>query len=226
MKNSKMFSFITHTWNPVKYCSHGCLYCWARRYGLDPRPKLYEDRLNAKFPKGAFVFVCDLGDLFCDDMPCYIIERVAEVIENNPQAKFLFMTKNPSRYYDDLDPLDNVVYGITIESNRNYPELSRAPKQTDRLDVLLQLDRAMKRTFVSVEPILDFDLDSMVYFLTNFARAVAVGYDNYDHRLPEPPLEKTLMLIEELKRHGVKVFTKTLRPAWYENAPSKVMEEV
>ncbi|MEN3052058.1 MAG: DUF5131 family protein [Candidatus Methanosuratincola petrocarbonis] len=210
-----MFSFITHTWNPVKYCSHECVYCWARRYGLDSKPKLYENRLNMKFPKDAFVFVCDLGDLFCSDMPPSIIERVVEVIEQNPQAKFLLMTKNPSRY-DDVSPLDNVAFGVTIESNRNYRELSKAPKQTERLDALVQLDRAMKRTFVSVEPILDFDMDAMVYFLTNFTKAVAIGYDNYGHKLPEPPLEKTLMLIEELKRHGVKVFTKTLRPAWHE----------
>jgi len=45
---------------------------------------------------------------------------------------------------------------------------------------------------------------------------VSIGYDNYNWRLPEPPLAKTLQLIEELEKHGIKVERKTLRKAWWE----------
>jgi len=44
--------------------------------------------------------------------------------------------------------------------------------------------------------------------------AVAVGYDNYNNHLPEPPLEKTMQLIERLEKAGITVFRKTLRERW------------
>jgi len=44
---------------------------------------------------------------------------------------------------------------------------------------------------------------------------VYVGYDNYDNRLPEPPLKKTLMLLDDLSEMTF-VVRKTIRPAWFE----------
>jgi len=47
-----------------------------------------------------------------------------------------------------------------------------------------------------------------------------VGYDNYGIlkklKISEPPLDKTLELIDILKQHGIEVRTKTLRKAWNE----------
>jgi hypothetical protein len=45
-------------------------------------------------------------------------------------------------------------------------------------------------------------------------RAVAIGYDNYDNKLPEPSLTKTLQLIDSLEKAGITVYRKTLREAW------------
>ncbi|MEM4531792.1 MAG: hypothetical protein QXY39_07990, partial [Thermofilaceae archaeon] len=28
--NSRMFSVVSETWNPVTGCTHSCVYCWAR----------------------------------------------------------------------------------------------------------------------------------------------------------------------------------------------------
>jgi hypothetical protein len=74
----------------------------------------------------------------------------------------------------------------------------------------------LNKLFVSIEPILDFSLLSFENDLVDFIRpwAVAVGYDNYNNHLPEPPLAKTLQLIEALEKAGIKVFRKTLREAW------------
>ena len=41
--------------------------------------------------------------------------------------------------------------------------------------------------------------------------AVAIGYDNYNNGFPEPPLSKTMQLIDELESLGIKVYRKTLR---------------
>jgi len=42
---------------------------------------------------------------------------------------------------------------------------------------------------------------------------VAVGYDNYNNHLPEPPLEITENLIHGLEAYEIKVYRKTLREA-------------
>jgi hypothetical protein len=43
---------------------------------------------------------------------------------------------------------------------------------------------------------------------------MAVGYDNYNNRLPEPTLSKTMQLIDCLEKTGITVYRKTLREAW------------
>ena len=48
---------------------------------------------------------------------------------------------------------------------------------------------------------------------------MAVGYDNYNNKLPEPSLARTEILIKELEAQGVKVYRKTIRRAWDEEAP-------
>jgi len=66
-----------------------------------------------------------------------------------------------------------------------------------------------------VEPIQDFNLD---YFTERIIEikpwAVAIGYDNYDNKLPEPSMAKTMQLIDRLEKAGITVYRKTLREAW------------
>jgi DNA repair photolyase len=31
LRMTRMFDFVTETWNPITGCSHECVYCWARR---------------------------------------------------------------------------------------------------------------------------------------------------------------------------------------------------
>jgi len=45
---------------------------------------------------------------------------------------------------------------------------------------------------------------------------IYIGYDNYGNKLPEPPLSMVLRLINALRSHGITVYEKTLRKAWYE----------
>ena len=75
-----------------------------------------------------------------------------------------------------------------------------------------------RRKLVVVEPVLEFDLkefsDALSYIRP---QEVYIGYDNYGNKLPEPPLEKTLRLIEE-SRKFTDVHAKSLRRAWYENS--------
>lgn len=227
---SRMFSFITGTANPLGgKCPGGCVYCWAQgEKGIAKRyrhekykgaARLYEKVLRKRYGSGDFVFVVDMRDLFSPDVPREMILSVLEWLVERPDAEFLLLTKWPERYleFEGEIPL-NVVLGATIESNRDYPLLGRATPQSLRLEAMqdVRLMYPEHRLFVSVEPVLNFDLhpflDSLFMLKT---WKVAVGYDNYRNRLPEPRLEKTEMLIDWLKQFR-DVEVKTIRRAWRE----------
>jgi len=221
----RMFSFITETWNPLAGgpCPGECSYCWAT--GLKNRYK-YSKYLGAwrvdekvvgkTFKPGAFVFVQDMGDLWAPTVPFSIQRKVLTNITENPNSTFLLLTKFPEGYeaYEDGIP-DNVVLGITMETNRSVSKFSKAPPPYDRL---ISFGNATKdngiRGFISIEPIMDFDREIFLPWL-NLVHpwAVAVGYDNYSNGLPEPPLAKTRELIGSLRRRGIAVYEKTLREA-------------
>ena len=227
-----MFSFISETWNPVAgACSHGCVGCWARaladRHKMSKyqgQPRIDEKQINRKFKGGDFVFVQDMSDLFAEDVPREVILRVLKQVEESPDAKFLLLTKNPKRYIDFIHWVpENCVLGATIESDRIEPRLGKAPNRLSRLSWMVMLRQTIDERyelgcyelplFVSVEPILDFNLNDFVKMLKWLRPwAVAVGMDNYGNGFPEPSLEKTMQLIEELEfNRGIKVFRKTLR---------------
>ena len=227
MTVQRMFPFITCTWNPLGgECRHLCEYCWARKLiernkfaKYQGRPRLVEKEMERQFKFGDFVFVCDMCDLFGEWVPGQLIEQILAVTNSFRKTKFLFLTKNPDRYYCLMRPgvvWKNVILGSTIESNRSYSKLSHAPDQRERLSRMYQqfrLDRGLKR-FISIEPILDFDLEFIPEIVKIQPWAVAVGYDNYGHHLPEPSLEKTLDLIRQLEANHITVYRKTLRECW------------
>jgi len=232
MDNNRMFPFITKTWNPVKAtCPHNCKYCWAKqlikKYNMTKymvkEPQFIQTKIN--FRPNDFIFVCDMIDLFADNVPSTIIQKVINVTYEYPDTKFLFLTKNPRRYTEFKFPV-NCALGVTIESNINYPKISDAPLQEDRLRAIDLLVSSSiywciynNPIFISIEPILDFTYDfiqKLLSFQLNGQFAVAVGYDNYNNKLPEPELEKTQWLITILRDNDIKVYEKTIRKAWYE----------
>lgn len=221
---SRMYPFITETYNPVGgVCPYNCVYCWAKalikRYGHKKYSGKYyfvEGALKKKFKAGSFVFLCDMLDLFAFNVPREIILKVLEIARNNPDSKFLLETKNPRRYSNFVKEFpDNVVLGVTVESNRDIP-VSYAPKIYTRIEWLLALANLTKLPlFISIEPILEFDLKPFLFAIKHIQPwAVAIGYDNYKHSLPEPELNKTLKFIEELEKFTV-VYRKTIKEAWW-----------
>lgn len=227
-RQSRMFSMVTETWNPVTGCPHNCRYCWARKLALTRlrHTNRYRDGFITRFNpeelrksfKGGVVFVSDMGDLFADTVKDEWILRVLRHAAKFPDTYFLFLTKNPERYHDFTDEFPpNSILGATIETDDDdlYLEhrISEAPLPSRRIKAMRLLNWDFK--FISIEPILDFT--------ENFPREIReirpfmvyVGYDNYGNRLPEPPLAKTKRLLKELSEF-TQVRQKTIRPAWYE----------
>jgi len=214
------------TWNPITGCLHNCIYCWARRYskrlaamGIEPykthdfKPAFAEWRLRQRFPKGSFIFVSDMGDMWGDWVPKEWIERVLRVLRAKRDSLFFFLTKNPKRYLEFRDKFsENMMLGATIETNRSY-KVTRAPPPKERFEAMRDLDWSHKA--VVIEPILDFDPEFINWIKEISPEMVHIGYDNYGNHLPEPPLIKTMTLREELSKI-TEVETSTIRKAWYE----------
>jgi len=229
MGQTKMFvadGKRVNTWNPVVGCLHGCVYCWARglaegklrhlpRYGDGFKPKLVEPELRRRF-RGGTVFVCDMGDLFGSWVPTDWVEAVLEATCRSPEATFLFLTKNPERYFEFLGGLPRqAILGATVETNRQYVGVSEAPPAGHRLEMMCRLRQYQpwRTLMLSIEPIMDFDLWPFLYLIEPVKpQFVYLGYDNHKHHLVEPPLAKTQALIQEL-RWFTEVRTKTIRKA-------------
>ena len=209
---TKMFDLVTLTWNPLGgKCPFNCIYCWSmsekglvKRYKMEKYqgpPRLIEKEFG-RFKEGEFVFVQDMSDLFAGIVPEEYIERVLEHIRKFPKTAFLLLTKNPERYreFEDRMP-NNCICGVTVETNldKGYDKISRAPLPKDRL-VTMRLLKDDIRKMISIEPIMDFDLDYFVNEIKAIKPSfVYMGYDNYNYGLPEPPLSKTIELMKQLK---------------------------
>jgi len=231
-KGRKMFTIVSEVWNPVTGCLHNCVYCWARRLALTRlrhtsryrdgfRPRIHPEEFRKRF-KGGVVFVSDMGDLWGEWVPDEWIRRVLNHVRRFPNTWFLFLTKNPQRYHDFLDEIPpNAILGATIETNRDTyfqensrPRISSAPPPSQRYKAMRDLDWPLK--LISIEPILDFDIDIFTKWIEEINPFIVyIGYDNYNNKLPEPPLSKTLELIKRLEDFTL-VIRKTIRPAWNE----------
>jgi hypothetical protein len=92
------------------------------------------------------------------------------------------------------------ILGTTIETNE-YPTgfHTNAPSIDERIQAMLSL-KPMKR-FVTIEPIMDFHIDSLVASIRVIdPDFVTIGADSKGHGLVEPPWEKVELLISELSK--------------------------
>jgi len=225
------------TWNPIGgRCEHKCTYCWAQAEGglVDKykmgkyrgEPTLIAKELFRVFKPGETVFVQDMSDLFAKNVKPHIIEGVLKHLAKFPETTFLLLTKNPARYYSFINYLTpNMICGATIETNRQNPDISNAPPPIYRFDSMRDLK--WKNKFISIEPVLDFDLDVFLKWLKVIApQTIHIGYDNYNHRMGEPILAKVESLISKLKIFIPNVEVKSMRTAWYESTDEKDREAI
>ena len=205
---SRMFSFITKTWNPVGgECQIKCSYCWARKliktYGMKKyvgEARLFPSELRRVFHEEDYVFVSDMRDLFEPFVPSIIIQKVLDFIEKSP-ATFLLLTKCPGRYGEFNKLPSNCIAGATIETDLDGRD--------DRFISMRQLRHPRK--MVAIEPIMAFTQEFQEQLLNIYPSFVAIGYDNYNSGLDEPELEDVLALIHDFENRGIKVYKKTLR---------------
>jgi len=236
MSSSRMYEKVK-TWNPHVGCRFDCVYCrpsfqkQAKRRKqhcqlcYDYMPHSHPERLS-RVPSAETVFACAYGDVTWMDRE--LVGAVLEVIDSHSHKIFLVQSKNPRVFVEwerEFSIPKNVVLGTTVESDvrvytfsdfDTYDQISSAPSPLDRIEAMKKLNHSRK--YVTIEPILDFSSPEQFAELVASVKPefVYVGYDNHGCRLPEPSLDKTSRLIEELGKF-TEVRLKTLRKAWYED---------
>jgi DNA repair photolyase len=178
---------------------------------------MHYERLKQKFQGGKVYFVCDMGDI--SNCPKQNRELILDVAAMNRDSIFLFCTKKPSIYLDWREYPENLILGATIETDMEIVKgYSSAPSPTNRFTALHMLRETEPEVKIAlaIEPILEFSDDFEKQIDKIEPNIIWIGYDNYKHKLKEPPLPKTMKLTENLEAKGYTVYRKTLRKAWYE----------
>lgn len=112
-------------------------------FGFDPTFHIRKLGEPQKWKQPKNIFVCSMADLFGDWVPTRWIADVFNACKAAPQHRYLFLTKNPKRYFelnrDGLLPNDdNLWYGTTL---------------TTPIFPLFLSD--IHNTFISFEPLLE-----------------------------------------------------------------------
>ena len=229
-KNENMYGLSAQQWNPFRGCNFDCIYCMESSFQSFGDRRLYDckkcnnyephehpERLLPEYeledtPYMKFIFTCSSGDIsFCSTE---FLQLIINRIKQEPDKNFLIQSKNPDTFNRVRFP-KNVILGTTIETNRDvlYREnnISKAPVPSKRYEDFLNVNHYQK--MVTLEPLLDFDLDVMIEWICNINPLfVWIGTDDtsssiYKNKL-EPSIDKIIQLYVELGIRGYAVMLK------------------
>lgn len=209
-KGNMYQGWITHTWNTIKgECPFLCNYCYMNRWGKQQPVRFDEKELRTDLGKDNFIFVGSSCDMFADSIPG---EWIADTMLHMAKYdnSYLIQSKNPGRIKEFL-PIDAHKYMVctTIESNRHYRDISKAPSPLQRALDMHEYAKVGIDTLVTIEPVMKFDLDELVRLVKHCGVVqVNIGADSGRNNLPEPSKEEILELIKELEGY-TKVVTKS-----------------
>jgi len=165
-----------------------------------PQKELHFDKkeLKTDLGSGNTIFVGSSCDMWAKEIS---LDRIQQILTycgyNFASNTYVFQTKNPDRFNAFLSWPVNSVFGVTIETNRDTP-CSKAPSPIMR-KIAFENNYPFKK-FVSIEPIMDFDLDILTDWIKNIKpQFVSIGADSGNNHLPEPSSDKLKALIESLK---------------------------
>lgn len=221
LRNSigNMYPWVTHTWNPVKgICFHGCTYCFMNKWGAFLKELRLEDaELRTDLGDGNFIFVGSSVDLWASDVPGDWILKVLDYCKRYDN-RYLFQSKNPVRFLDfTWHPIfRKSVFCTTLETNRWYPDvMNNSPRPEARAKAMMRMKELGFTTYVTAEPLMDFDLEPMVDLLmTCLPSQINIGKNtNSKVQIPEPDATKVQDLVDALRGQST-IVVKSNAKSW------------
>lgn len=202
-----MYDWVTHMHTHLGgECSHKCIYCyvgrnrWGRAERYKGLPRLLQHELKVDYGKGKTIFIEHMQDMFSKDIESEWIQAILNHCDTYAGSNYVFQTKNPYRAYAFFDNFpSSYMIGTTIETNRDSG-VSQAPLPETRYNGLGCFRARGIKIFVTIEPIMDFDVNILVEWIRNLKPSfVNIGSDSKQSNLEEPPREKVIELIRELQ---------------------------
>ena len=207
-----MYPFVDATWNPIRgRCPHACQYCYMRRFWetdeFNTPPRIIEASFKTQFSLGERIFVGSSIDIFATEIPAEWISRILDFCRKADRTVFLFQTKNPARFRGfKISP--NFMIAATIETNR-YSRRTMGDAPAPAMRAVEMQDLPSKAKMISIEPVMRFDEEIMVAWITGIAPLfVSIGADSKGHGLPEPTAEEAESLIARIEAAGIEVVRK------------------
>lgn len=198
------------SWNPITGCKHDCSYCYARDianrfYPQKFEPSIYPARFSApyktKVPEQASrdtayknVFTGSMADLFGRWVPAEWIKSVFEVVRENPQWNFLFLTKFPKRMVEFDYPI-NAWLGTSVDCQARVKAAEEA------------FENVKSGTrWLSVEPM----LEPLKFNRLDLFDWIVIGGASRSSGAPAwvPPLDWLVDLHQQAREAGCKIYYK------------------
>jgi len=214
-QNGNMYLWVSHTHTHLGgKCPHECAYCsiqsLQKRFPELPYSgplRLKEAEFSVPYGSGKTIFEENCNDLFAADVPLEWIERIMAHCCLWPVNDYVFQTKNPLRVVlDSIGFPPRTLFGCTVETNREN-DRGNAPSRIERLLTMMGLKGCgMNRTFITIEPVMDFDVDEFSTLIIDAEPSfVNIGADSKNSGLPEPSAEKIEQLIGILVKAGIEI---------------------
>lgn len=219
-----MYGLVTHTHSHLGgECPHKCGYCYVqameKRFGRGRYAgelRLIEAELSVNYGRGKKIFVEHCNDLFSWGVDDRGISLVLAHCRQYPENEYVFQTKNPGRilagfWFDPGNFPENTTIGCTIESDVHWhPACGNTPSMQERSEAMWQIKLKGFKTFITVEPIIKFDLGKFVNLLCHAnPDFINIGADSKGGKLPEPNKDEILKLVRDLRFRG---WTVNLKP--------------
>lgn len=213
-----MYSWVTHTHEFIGgECPHKCSYCYMDnpRFGRHPKYvgpiRLLDDEFKTNYGVGKTIFIGNRNDMFADAVPSVWISKILEHCCNFSNF-YVFQTKNPLRFieFDSSFPYMTSL-GTTIETNRNTTDVSSA-------FAMMKVNKRF-RTFITVEPVLDFDIEvfAQLLLIAN-VDFINIGADSKGHGLNEPHPDNIRKLLKILRENHPDI---RIKPNLYRLVPEE-----